>query len=118
MVQRLIQNSKISKNQFGFMAGRSTMEAIISLRQLRKKYRAKRKNLYMVFIDLEKAYDRIPGDLIWWALNKRNVPRSYNEMIKDMYDEAITSVRITCGETGEFPVTTGLHQGSALSPYH
>ncbi|RWR83605.1 proline--tRNA ligase, chloroplastic/mitochondrial-like protein [Cinnamomum micranthum f. kanehirae] len=37
---------------------RSTMEAIFSLRQLMEKYRAKRKNLHMVFIDLEKAYDR------------------------------------------------------------
>ena len=34
-----------------------------------------------------------------------------------MYDGAITSVRTTCGETGEFLLTIGLHQGSALSPY-
>ena len=42
--------------------------------------------MYMVFIDLEKAYDKVPRDLIWWVLNKRDVPRSYIEIIKDMYE--------------------------------
>ena len=68
MEQRLRQKTKISENQFGFMPGRSTMEAIFSLRQLMEKYQAKRKNLHM-------AYDRVPRDLIWWVLNKRNVLR-------------------------------------------
>ena len=54
MEQRNRQKTKISENQFGFMPGRSMMEAIFSLRQLIEKYRAKRKNLHMVFIDLKK----------------------------------------------------------------
>ena len=78
------------------------MEAIFSLRQLMEKYQAKRKNLHM-------AYDRVPRDLIWWVLNKRNVPRGYIEIIKDMYEGAVTSVRNTFGETGEFLMTVGLH---------
>ena len=85
------------------------MEAIFSLRQLMEKYRAKRKNLHMVFIDLGKAYDMVPRDLIWWVLNKRNVLRGYIEIIKDMYERAVTSVRTTCGEMWEFSVIIGLH---------
>ena len=34
-----------------------------------------------------------------------------------MYEGAMTSVRTTCGETGEFLVTIVLDHGSALSPY-
>ena len=93
------------------------MEAIFSLRQLMKNFQAKRKNLHMVFIDLEKAYDIVSRDLIWWILNKRNAPRDYIEIIKEAYEAAITSVRTAYGETCEFPVTIGLHQGLALSPY-
>ena len=115
--QRLGQKTKISENQFGFISGRSTIEAIFSLKQLMKKYRAKRKNLSMVFIDLEKNYNRVPREFIWWILYKKNVPEGYIEIIKGMHEGAITSVRTTCGETSEFPVTKGLHQGSTLSPY-
>ena len=43
--------------------------------------------------------------------------RGYIEIIKDMNKGDVTSVRTTCGETGKFPVTIGLHQGSTLSPY-
>ena len=62
MEQRLKQKIKISENQIGFMLRRSTMEAIFSLRQLIEKYQPKRKNLQMVFIDLKKAYNRVPRD--------------------------------------------------------
>lgn len=71
----------------------------------------------MVFIDIEKAYERVPGNLIWWILDKWSVPRGYIDITKAMHDGAVTSVRTAYGEMGKFPVTIGLHQGSTLSPY-
>ena len=71
----------------------------------------------MVFIDLEIAYDRVPREVIWWVLEKKGVTKRYIELVKDMYDRAITIVKTTIGETSEFPITVGLHQGSALSLY-
>ena len=43
------------KNHFGFMPGRSTTKAIHLLRQLIERLRESRRNLHMVFIDLEKS---------------------------------------------------------------
>ena len=71
----------------------------------------------VVFINLEKACDKLLEDLIWWVLNKRNVPRGYIEIIEDMYEASATSARTTSRETGEFSMTIHLHQWSALSPY-
>ena len=52
---------KIDMNmQFGFMAERSMTDAIFIVRQLQEKYQAKKNDLWMAFVDLEKAFDRVP----------------------------------------------------------
>ena len=71
----------------------------------------------MVFIDLEKAYDKVPRNVMWWVLQKHKVPTKYITFIKDMYKDAMTFVRICDGDTTDFPINIGLHRGSALSPY-
>ena len=57
-----------------------------------ERYREQKKDLHMVFIDLEKAYDKIPRMVIWWALEKNKVPTKYISLIKDMYTNVVTSV--------------------------
>ena len=61
---RLRQNIKISENQFEFMSGRSTIGAIHLLHQLIERFRDGKRNLHMVFIDLEKAYDKVSREVL------------------------------------------------------
>ena len=93
------------------------MEATYLLRRLMEKHREKKKDLYMVFIDLEKAYDRVPRDLIWWVLEKKGVTKGYVDIEKDMYNEVVTTIRSPSEKSSEFPIIVGLHQGATLSPY-
>ncbi|KAK9069694.1 hypothetical protein SSX86_011598 [Deinandra increscens subsp. villosa] len=79
--------------QFGFMPGRSTTEAIHILKQLMEKYRENRRDLHMVFINLEKAYDCVPCQLIWDSLEGLGVPGKYIDIIRDMYARTVTCVR-------------------------
>ena len=70
MERRLRDITEVSENQFGFMPGRSTMEAIYLLRRVIEKYKEKKRDIHMVFIDLEKTYNRAPRDIIWWVKEK------------------------------------------------
>ena len=63
----------IDEMQFGFMPSRSTTDAIFILRQLQERFLSKKRNLYFAFVDLEKAFDRVPRKVLWWALRKLEV---------------------------------------------
>ena len=55
------------------MLGRSTAEAIYLIRKLMKKYGSKERDLHMVFVDLEKAYDHVSRDVLWKTSEKKGM---------------------------------------------
>jgi hypothetical protein len=58
----------------------------------------------MVFIDPEKAYKKVPRNIMWWAFQKYKVSTKYITLIKDMYDNVVTSVQISDGDTNDFSI--------------
>ncbi|XP_055838267.1 uncharacterized protein LOC129906511 [Episyrphus balteatus] len=113
---RLRKIIRLSDDQCGFVAGKSTTDAIQSIRIIMEKHRDSLEDLHVVLVDFEKAFDRQPRDLIWVALEQQGVPETYVRIIMDMYDGAVTKVRCAAGVTEEFEITVGVHQGSVLSP--
>ena len=110
------QLMSIDDSQFGFVSGRGTTDAIFVVRQLQEQYLAANKRLYMAFIDLEKAFDRVPRKVIWWALRKLGVEEWIVRLVQGMYANARSRVRVGEGYSEEFEVKVGVHQGSVLSP--
>lgn len=115
--QKLRKIVTINDMQFGFRQGRGTIDAVFIVTQLQEKYMEKKKDLYFTFVDLEKAYDRVPRDLVYWCLRKKQVPEKLVRLVMATYQHSKTVVRTCYGQTEKFPIEVGLHQGSALSPF-
>ena len=83
----------IDDMQFGFVHGRGTTDAIFIARQLQEKYIAAKKPLYFAYIDLEKAFDRVPRKVLWWAMRSLGVEEWAVRVIQGMYNNARSRVR-------------------------
>jgi len=70
---RIRQQIDVDDMQFGFMKVKRTTDAIFILRHMQDKCRAKEKRLYFGFVELKKAFDRIPRGRIRWVVYKFGV---------------------------------------------
>ena len=100
------------------MPGRGTTDAIFILRQLQEKHLARKLLLYLAFVDLEKAFDRVPRKVIWWDTRKLDVEEWIVKLVQAMYANANakSQVRVNSTYNESFEVKVGVHQGSVLSP--
>jgi len=74
--------------QFRFVKGKGTTDAIFIVRQMQESFRAKGKYLYFGSVDLDKAFDRIPREVIRWAMRKLGVEEWLVSAIMTMYTGA------------------------------
>ena len=106
----------LNKMQFGFMPGKGTVDAIFIVRKMQEEYQKKDKKLYMCFVDMEKAFDRVPRKVMEWAMRKKGLSEVIVRAVMSLYDGAKTRVRVGSAYSEEFEVKVGVHQGSVLSP--
>ena len=94
------------------MPGRSAADEIFILRQMRQmqeKHHLKRKTMYAAFVDLEKAFDRVPHKVLWWSLRKLGVDEWVIHLVKAVYSNAQSRVLVNSCSSKSFMVSVGLH---------
>ena len=74
-VIRVIESTKeqVAEEQEGFRSSRGCIYLIFVLKQLVERFRKKRKELYVVFRDLEKVYDKVCKEELWRVLHECGV---------------------------------------------
>ena len=101
---RIRQQIEIDDMQFGFMKGKGTTDAIFMARKMQENFRVKRKKLYFGFVNLEKALDRVPSEVISWAMRNLGVEEWLVSAVMSMYSGAKTVVRTVYGNSKSFEV--------------
>ena len=111
---RMRRTVKVDEIQFGFMPGKGIIDAVFILWRLQEEYLDKENKLCMSFVDLEKAFGRVPAGVSEWAISKRGIPEAMVRAVMSLYEGAKTRVRVELELSEEFEVKVGVHWGSAF----
>jgi sorting nexin-29 len=106
----------IAEEQAGFRAGRSTTEQIFNLRILCEKYLQHQQDLYHVFVDFKKAFDRVWHAALWATMRLYNINANLITVIEHLYDKATSAVYFNGSKGDWFRTTVRVRQGCLLSP--
>ena len=106
----------IAEEQAGFRAGSSTTEQIFNLRIICERYLQHQQDLYHVFVDFKKAFDRVWHAALWATMNLYNINGNLIKLIQNLYNKATSAVYLNNSIGDWFRTTVGVRQGCLLSP--
>ena len=104
---RLRDRVEISKQQYGFMPGKGTTDAMFALRMLMEKYREGQRKLYCVYVDLKKAYDRVPWGELWYCMSRARLLFGRSRLVVGFESELTWSTIVVL--TVLAPTTHSIH---------
>lgn len=109
-------NQNQAESQAGFRAGYSTTDHLHSLNQIIEKHNGHGKNLYIAFVDFEKAFDSLEHDSIWKALEADQVDKVYINLLRNIYRGNKAKIRLDV-DGPVFEIKRGVKQGCPLSSF-
>jgi hypothetical protein len=109
LVDRVVKKTegRISDEQGGFRKGRGCVDQVFALRNVSEKNLEKQKDLYLGFMDLEKAYDKVDREGLWEVLIIYGVSGKLVQAVKSFYEESEACVRVCREESEWFDVRQG-----------
>ena len=108
----------VLEGQYGFRPGRSTTDLIFAIRMLLEKRWEWDRMRYILFIDMEKAFDRVQRNGLWKIVKEEHyaIPKKLIRTIKSLYAKFLGRVKAHNAESDWFDIQTGVRQGDVLSP--
>ncbi len=116
LVTILEANGAISPSQAGFLRNRSTQELVAHHLGTINNARIHKKELHVLYFDLEKAFDTVPHNGLRHALSLYQIPSEFAEQIMLCYNNMTSIYSSPWGTTREIDIPMGVRQGDPLSP--
>ena len=104
-------------HQCDFQRNRSTIDHIFCIRQILEKKWEYNEEVHQLFIDFKKAYDSVSREVLYKILIEFGIPKKLVRLIKMSLTETYSKVRVGKNVSDRFPISNGLRQGDALSPF-
>ena len=89
---------------------------VFLVRKLTEKAIEHHKRQLLIFVDLRKAYDSMPHEALWMALEKLGVPAVLIDIVKSFHADMRASVKVDSELSEEICVSNGLRQGCTMAP--
>ena len=103
-------------SQAGFRPGHSVVHQIFSLQHMVDKQMQAGRCLYICFLDLKSAYDRVSRPVLWQILQRLGLHGSMLQAIQGLYGSATVAVKINGRQGLPLVSVLGVRQGCPLSP--
>ena len=110
-----IEESLDHEPQCGFRPDRGCLDAIFTVKTALRKRREHGKESWVFFLDLVKAFDRVPRQLLWLILEKFGVPPKLTSLLKSLHENFTVKFTID-NVTHIMTCTIGVKQGDILGP--
>ena len=107
---------KTNDNQFAFKQNHSTDQAIFILKEVISYYHRNDTPVFVCFMDVSKAYDKVNQGILFNKLISRGVPPCIVRTLISWYEKQTFQVQWGKARSPSFTTTCGLRQGSMLSP--
>lgn len=108
--------TKLLQSQSGFRKRKSIQDHIFTIKEIINRAQARSKIVYLAFMDMEKAFDRVPRVKLWECLREKNVGEKLIRVIKCLYRETRNKIISKNAESEIFITNEGVRQGGCLSP--
>ncbi|KAK3544079.1 hypothetical protein QTP86_001145, partial [Hemibagrus guttatus] len=113
---RPLVEPRIQEEQCGFRPSRGTLDQLYTLHRVLEGSWEFAQPVHMCFVDLKKAFDRVPCGILWEVLWEYGVRGPLLRAVRSLYNWSRSLVRIASCKSDLFPVHVGLRQGCPLSP--
>lgn len=108
--------SQISPNQFGFIKGVGTREALFAVQVLFQRCRDMNCDVYACLIDYQKAFDRVKHEMRVKILKETSIDGKDLRIIGNLYWNQVANLRVEGEHTDYVKIKRGVRQGCILSP--